>query len=66
MYEKFIEALTEAGGKATNKALFASLNWSLDEYLAIREALIKDGVVKLARGRGGSVVLIKKEEGNEA
>lgn len=62
MYEKVIELLTAAGGKTTNKALLAELGWSKDEYLAIREALVKDGVVKLARGRGGSVFLIKKEE----
>jgi len=62
MFEKFVEVLTELGGKATNKAMLSKLEWTKEEYLNVRSGLVQDGVVKVAKGRGGSVVLVKKEE----
>lgn len=61
MLEKFIEVLTSFGGKATNKAMLEALGWEKDEYLTLREAMVQDGLLKIAKGRGGSVVLIRKE-----
>jgi hypothetical protein len=61
MLEKFIALLTSFGGKATNKGMLEALGWEKDEYLNLRAAMVADGVIKLAKGRGGSVVLVKKE-----
>lgn len=61
MLEKFIEVLTSFGGKATNKAMLEALGWEKNEYLNLRSAMVADGQIKLAKGRGGSVVLVKKE-----
>lgn len=59
MYEKFLEVLQELGGSATNKLMLEKTGWEKNEYLSVREALVADRKIKLGRGRGGSVALVK-------
>lgn len=58
MYEDFLDKLREHGGRATNKAMVEALGWDRGDYMAIRQTLLDRGLVKLNRGRGGSVVLV--------
>lgn len=58
MYEDFLDALRSFDGRATNKAMVEKLGWDKGDYSAIRQTLLDRGVVKLSRGRGGSVLLV--------
>lgn len=58
MYEEFLEVLRAFGGRSTNKAMVEKLKWDRGDYDAIRKTLLDRGVVKLSRGRGGSVVIV--------
>jgi hypothetical protein len=60
MYEKFLEVLQELGGVATNKLMLEKTGWEKVEYLSVRDALVADKKIKLGKGRGGSVQLIKE------
>ena len=57
MYEQLVTALAEMGGKATNKALQEKLGWDKADYLNARSAMLQASHIRLARGRGGSVML---------
>jgi len=62
MKQHLIETLTRLGGKATNKKLLELLMsaegaWDRTTYLQLRAELIAEGVIKLGRGRGGTVKL---------
>ena len=59
--QAFLKALDELGGKAGNQRLREALGWDEARYKGVREALIKDGVILRARGRGGSGILAEKE-----
>ena len=67
----FTEALRDLGGKAPNKHVLQTMQdylssegvpdtISKDEYLNIRKALIKVGLVQISRGRGGVVSFTDK------
>ena len=55
--DRFVEALTELGGSAANGLLRETLQWDEATYNAVKNDLVAEGVVKTARGRGGSVSL---------
>ena len=54
--ERFVEPLKRLGGSAGNGRLREALRWDEPSYLAIKSALIHEGIVAPGRGRGGSVV----------
>lgn len=56
MYEVFMEVLEKHGGKAPNKKLLEALGWSKEEYDNVRARLLEHKLIKLGRGRGGSVI----------
>lgn len=65
MKQHFLDSLNALGRKATNKAVLADLRniygealWSLTTYNQIKQELKTDGVIKLGRGRGGTVSFI--------
>lgn len=58
----FIVALEKLGGKATNKALKEALGWNMAEYIVVKRELAEKGVIKLGRGRGGTVKLVNYQE----
>jgi len=55
--DQFIAALTELGGSAGNGRLREILACDEATYVAVKAALIVDGLVTSGRGRGGSVSL---------
>jgi len=56
---KFVEALTDLGGSATNKRLREELHtWSEKTYDSVKEALIEDGLLVRKPGPGGMVALV--------
>jgi len=57
VYDQMLRALEAFGGKATNKQLMMRLEVDAETYVAIKEAAKADGVIKLGRGRGGTVML---------
>ena len=65
--DRFIETLKQLGGSAGNGRLREALRWDEPTYLAIKSALIHEGVVASGRGRGGSVALIDyKSDGRQS
>jgi hypothetical protein len=62
MYEELVNTLKKMGGKATNKALQNRLGWDKADYLNARLAMLQGGYIRLARGRGGSVLLSDTNE----
>lgn len=61
IYSDMIRALTAMGGRASNASLRKRMDVEAEVYIAIKEAALADKAIKLARGRGGFVVL---NEGN--
>lgn len=58
MKGQFVATLKdEFGGKATNKQMLTRLACDVKDYEDVKAELVKAGVIKKARGRGGSVVL---------
>lgn len=57
IYSDMIRALTAMGGRASNASLRQRMDVEADTYVQIKEAALADKVIKLARGRGGFVVL---------
>ena len=60
--ERFVQALTDAGGSAGNGRLLSELGWQEDTYQSVRDALLEERIVVLGRGRGGSVKLASQAE----
>lgn len=59
MREEFIATLTtQFNGQASNRLLLAALQWEKEFYLRIRQELVGEGVIKLGRGRGGTVRVV--------
>lgn len=56
--QHFLATLEAAGGKSGNKSLRESLAWNESLYESVKAALIRDGDIEPAQGRGGSVKLI--------
>lgn len=42
-----------------NKSLREQLEWSAEQYHRVREELVREGAIRLGRGRGGSVSLVR-------
>ncbi len=61
--DRFIQALTDAGGSAGNGRLLSELGWQEDTYQSVRDALLQERIVVLGRGRGGSVKLASQAAG---
>ena len=55
--DKFVAALTELGGSASNGRLREALQWDETAYNAVKDELVAEGIVTPGRGRGGSVSL---------
>jgi hypothetical protein len=53
-------------GHAGNTALMKSLDWLPERYWSIRDSLVNQGKLMLARGKGGAVRLVKTEAEIEA
>jgi len=53
--DRFVQALTELGGSASNGRLRKTLGWDDATYNAVKDELVAAGVVTSGRGRGGSV-----------
>ena len=63
--EEFMRSLTELGGKSGNVSLRQRLKWTEELYWNVQGQLIKDGLISLGRGRGGSVHLIRADSTTE-
>ena len=57
--DKFIAVLNELGGSAGNGKLRDRLGWAEAAYDNVKEALLAEGKIMTARGRGGSVALVE-------
>jgi hypothetical protein len=59
--DKFLYVLKRLEGKASNATLFGVLSkdeqWTAEYYTAVKEALKDEGLIKIGRGRGGTVML---------
>ncbi|WP_298160396.1 hypothetical protein [Brevundimonas sp.] len=55
--DSFVRALEAAGGRASNTALRATLDWPEDRYWKIHSELFDDAVIEKGRGYGGTVIL---------
>ena len=60
----FISSLKQLNGSAGNKRLQSVLGWSDSEYEAVRNDLVRRNVVRIGRGRGGTVILVSEVESN--
>jgi len=60
----FLALLKEWGGKSGNVSLRQGLGWEEDLYWSAQGQLIKEGLIGLGRGRGGSVHLPESEMKN--
>jgi type I restriction enzyme M protein len=60
--DKFLTTLEGLGGSAGNGSLLAELGWQDGTYQNVRAELLEEGVIKLGRGRGGSVSLTSGEQ----
>jgi DNA-binding IscR family transcriptional regulator len=63
--EMFIATLKHLGGKASANDLFMSLQdrhdiWTAPYYVNVKEALKEEGMIKIGRGRGGTVMLVEE------
>lgn len=57
--EEFLLVLnTEFNGSTSNRKLLAALGWEREFYFTVRASLVADGVVKVGRGRGGTVRVV--------
>jgi type I restriction enzyme M protein len=56
--DKFLAKLNELGGSGGNGRLLAELGWQDGTYENVRAELLEVGLIKLGRGRGGSVSLV--------
>lgn len=66
VYMDMLRALEALGGRASNKQLMTRMDVTADQYVAIKEAAVADGVISKARGRGGFVKLkVLDEKENE-
>ena len=64
--ERFIAALEALGGSAGNGRLQAELGWQDDTYRNVHAALLADGAIAKARGRGGSVCLASAADSRQS
>lgn len=62
--DAFMTELKALGGKVSNRVLFTGITqvhgddpWTADYYMNVRTALIDEGIIKLGRGRGGTVMV---------
>lgn len=62
LIETFVDMLKKEGGQAGNGKLRLNLGWSDEDYAWVRDHLIETGVVRIGRGRGGSVRLLEESE----
>jgi len=57
--DTFLETLNIAfNGTTSNRKLMDALGWEREFYFQVRSALVADGLVKVGRGRGGTVRVI--------
>jgi hypothetical protein len=56
---EFLARIPADGSGIGNKSLRELLDWDLERYHSVREELVQEGVIRLGRGRGGSVSLIR-------
>jgi len=59
----FVECLERLGGSAGNVTLRTQLNWEDDRYWRTHSLLLDEGRIVRGRGKGGSVTLVKREQG---
>ncbi len=52
---KFLSELGGLGGAAGNTTLMRKLRWADDRYWDVRDKLLREGLLELGRGKGGSV-----------
>jgi type I restriction enzyme M protein len=64
--ERFIQALTDAGGGAGNGRLLRELGWQDDTYWSVHAELVEERIIVPGRGRGGSVSLSASLPANAA
>jgi len=57
--QELLRFVPEDGSSIGNKSLRERLNWDFDKYKQVRDELLRDGVIRLGRGRGGSVSYAK-------
>lgn len=63
--EMFIDAVNKMAGPngmAVNKDIKEQLGWADDKYILIKDKLIANGSIYVAKGRGGYVGIVNKEE----
>lgn len=63
--DDFMAILNEFHGHATNKAMRGLLGLAQGEYLMLRSSLLAAGLIKLGRGRGGTVHIVTAEPSGE-
>lgn len=57
-FDSFISSLKKHNGSVGNGKLQATLGWSDVHYTSVRSALVAKGMVRIGRGRGGTVILV--------
>jgi len=60
--DAFVSMLKKEGGQLGNGRLRTILGWSEEDYGWVRDAMVERGVVRIGRGRGGSVQLLDETE----
>ena len=61
--EMFIDAVIKTAGQngmAVNKDIKEQLGWDDDKYILIKDKLISNGSIYVAKGRGGYVGIVNK------
>jgi type I restriction enzyme M protein len=62
--DRLLAKLEELGGSVGNGRLLAELGWQDGIYENVRAKLLAEGLIKMGRGRGGSVSLTSSERQN--
>lgn len=60
--DKLLTTLAKLGGSAGNGRLCDALGWSETTYDRVKVELVEEGLLKVGRGRGGSVSLVEADE----
>lgn len=63
--EAFMSVLNNMSGHATNKVMRRELACEAGEYQMARAELLKAGLIKLGRGRGGTVHIVTAQPSGE-
>ena len=63
--DKLLATLIDLGGSAGNGRLRDALGWAETTYDRVKQELVEEGLLKIGRGRGGSVSIAEADESLE-